>query len=116
MKIKVAIIDPIGSHGSSHHYYLFAQAKGLIENKVDVTIFSNKKTYLSSLGKIKVENTFGDIFKTKRKLEKRLIYLYFCHECDLSQLSIPKIQQEYLKVLSNNDFHELNYLDNSDVL
>ena len=68
MKIKVAIIDPIGSHGSSHHYYLFAQAKGLIENKVDVTIFSNKKTYLSSLGKIKVENTFGDIFKTKGKL------------------------------------------------
>ena len=55
MNIKVAIIDSIGSHGSSHHYYLFAQAKGLIENKVDVTIFSNKKTYLSSSGKIKVE-------------------------------------------------------------
>jgi len=53
MKIKVAIIDSIGSHGSSHHYYLFAQAKGLIENKVDVTIFSNKKTYLSSSAKIK---------------------------------------------------------------
>jgi len=55
-------------------------------------------------------------FKSKRKLEKRLIYLYFCNDCDLSQLSIPKIQQEYLKVLNNNDFYELNYLDNSDVL
>ncbi|RPG52386.1 MAG: glycosyltransferase family 1 protein [Flavobacteriales bacterium TMED84] len=75
MKIKVAIIDSIGSHGSSHHYYLFAQAKGLIENKVDVTIFSNKKTYLSSLGKIKVENTFGDIFKTKGKLANAIYFV-----------------------------------------
>lgn len=75
MKIKVAIIDSIGSHGSSHHYYLFAQAKGLIENKVDVTIFSNKKTYLSSLGKFKVENTFGDIFKTKAKLANALYFV-----------------------------------------
>ena len=33
MKIKVAIIDSIGSHGGSHHYYLFAQAKGLIKIK-----------------------------------------------------------------------------------
>ncbi|MDC3032253.1 glycosyltransferase family 4 protein [Bacteroidota bacterium] len=75
MKIKVAIIDSIGSQGSSHHYYLFAQAKGLIENKVDVTIFSNKKTYLSSLGKIKVENTFGDIFKTKGKLANAIYFV-----------------------------------------
>ncbi|MBH08003.1 MAG: hypothetical protein CMP71_02815 [Flavobacteriales bacterium] len=75
MKIKVAIIDSIGSHGSSHHYYLFAQAKGLIENKVDVTIFSNKKTYLSSLGKFKVENTFGDIFKTKAKLANAIYFV-----------------------------------------
>ena len=38
----------------------------------------------------KIENAIGFdelenlSFKTKRKLEKRLIYLYFCHECDLS--------------------------------
>ena len=38
MKIKVAIIDPTGSHGSSHHYYLFAQAKGL-KQKLALIIF-----------------------------------------------------------------------------
>ena len=61
------------------------------------------------------QQTHGTLFQAI-KLEKRLIYLYFCHDCDLSQLSIPKIQQEYLKVLNNNYFHELSNLDNSDVL
>ena len=73
--------------------------------------FRNKIKY--AIGFDELENLS---FKSKRKLEKRLIYLYFCHDCDLSQLSIPKIQQEYLKVLNDNDFHELSNLDNSDVL
>ncbi len=99
MKIKVAIIDPIGSHGSSHHYYLFAQAKGLIENKVDVTIFSNKKTYLSSLGKIKVENTFGDIFKTKRKLANAIFYV------------IGILKSFFKAKFSSHNFFHLHFFD-----
>lgn len=99
MKIKVAIIDPIGSHGSSHHYYLFAQAKGLIENKVDVTIFSNKKTYISSLGKIKVENTFGDIFKTKRKLANAIFYV------------IGILKSFFKAKFSSHNFFHLHFFD-----
>ena len=99
MKIKVAIIDPIGSHGSSHHYYLFAQAKGLIENKVDVTIFSNKKTYLSSLGKIKVENTFGDIFKTKGKLANAIFYI------------IGILKSFFKAKVSSHNFYHLHFFD-----
>ena len=99
MKIKVAIIDPIGSHGSSHHYYLFAQAKGLIENKVDVTIFSNKKTYLSSLGKIKVENTFGDIFKTKGKLANAIFYV------------IGILKSFFKAKFSSHNFFHLHFFD-----
>ncbi len=53
---------------------------------------------------------------SKKKLENRLIYLYFFYECDLSKLSIPKIQQEYLKVINNEDFQEINYLDNNDII
>ena len=53
---------------------------------------------------------------SRKKLEHRLIYLYFFHECDLSKLSIPKIQQEYLKVINNEDFQEINYLDNNDFI
>ena len=99
MKIKVAIIDPIGSHGSSHHYYLFAQAKGLIENKVDVTIFSNKKTYLSSLAKIKVENTFGDIFKTKGKLANAIFYV------------IGILKSFFIAKFSSHNFFHLHFFD-----
>ena len=38
MKIKVAIIDHLGAHGSSHHFYLFGQAIGLINYGVDVSL------------------------------------------------------------------------------
>ena len=99
MKIKVAIIDSIGCHGSSHHYYLFAQAKGLIENKVDVTIFSNKKTYLSSLGKIKVENTFGNIFKTKGKLANAIFYV------------IGILKSFFKAKFSSHNFFHLHFFD-----
>ena len=36
MKKKVAIIDSLGAHGSSHHYYLFGQADGLINAGINV--------------------------------------------------------------------------------
>ena len=44
MKRKVAIIDPLGAHGSSHHFYLYGQLDGLRNNEVDVRIYTNKKT------------------------------------------------------------------------
>jgi len=53
---------------------------------------------------------------SKKKLENRLIYLYFFHECDLAKLSISKIQQEYLKIINNNEFQEISYLDNNDIM
>ena len=44
MKKKVAIIDHLGAHGSSHHFYLFGQAKGLIENSIKVNLYTNSST------------------------------------------------------------------------
>ena len=44
MRIKVAIIDPLGAHGSSHHFYLFGQAKGLTGNDVSVSLYTNNET------------------------------------------------------------------------
>ena len=41
---KVAIIDPLGGHGSSHHFYLYGQADGLVENKISVSLYTNNKT------------------------------------------------------------------------
>ena len=54
MKRKVAIIDPLGSHGSSHHFYLFGQAKGLIENGVKVSLYTNKNTENPNIQKLKL--------------------------------------------------------------
>ena len=36
MKKKVAIIDSLKNNGSSHHFYLFGQIRGLVDNKVNV--------------------------------------------------------------------------------
>ena len=40
MRLKVAIIDHLGAHGSSHHFYLFGQAKGLLANDTDVHLYT----------------------------------------------------------------------------
>ena len=44
MKNKVAIIDAIGAHGSSHHFYLFGQAEGLLNSGVAVSLYTNNET------------------------------------------------------------------------
>ena len=44
MKKKVAIIDSLGAHGSSHHFYLFGQIRGLVDNKVNVSLYTNSNT------------------------------------------------------------------------
>ena len=49
MKRKVAIIDHLGAHGSSHHFYLFGQARGLIENNLLYNSKSIRLLYFSSL-------------------------------------------------------------------
>ena len=44
MKEKVAIIDSLGAHGSSHHFYLFGQAIGLSNAGVNVSLYTNNVT------------------------------------------------------------------------
>ena len=44
MKKKVAIIDSLGAHGSSHHFYLFGQIRGLVDNEVRVALYTNSIT------------------------------------------------------------------------
>ena len=38
------IIDSLGAHGSSHHFYLYGQSRGLADNNVDVTLYTNNVT------------------------------------------------------------------------
>ena len=62
MYMKVAIIDPLGAHGSSHHFYLFGQLDGLKRNNVNVSLYTNSKTENPHIDGVKFYQTYGDLF------------------------------------------------------
>ena len=65
MNRKVAIIDPLGAHGSSHHFYLFGQAEGLLKNDVEVSLYTNNETPFPEINGLKFFTFYKDIFETK---------------------------------------------------
>ena len=65
MKKKVAIIDPLGSHGSSHHFYLFGQLRSLKNNEVNIRLYTNSKTENPQINGVKFYQTFGNLFSSK---------------------------------------------------
>ena len=58
MKQNIAIIDPLGAHGSSHHFYIFGQSIGLINSGVDVSLYTNNKTTNPRITGLKFKNSF----------------------------------------------------------
>ena len=75
MKLKVAIIDPLGAHGSSHHFYLFGQIDGLKNNGVDVRLYTNSETHDPKIKGVKFFQTFGNLFSSRYKLISGLKYI-----------------------------------------
>ena len=67
MNRKVAIIDPLGAHGSSHHFYLFGQAKGLIENGVSISLYTNNTTDNLNIPGVRFFTFYKNIFNSKFK-------------------------------------------------
>ena len=76
MKQKAAIIDPLGAHGSSHHFYLFGQLKGLKSNKVDVTLYTNSVTDNPCIDGVGFYQFFGDLFASKFIFVRGLKYIF----------------------------------------
>ncbi|MBT3612129.1 MAG: glycosyltransferase family 4 protein [Flavobacteriales bacterium] len=68
MNRKVAIIDPLGAHGSSHHFYLFGQASGLLKNDVDLSLYTNNETSSPEINGLKFFAFYKDVFKSKFKI------------------------------------------------
>lgn len=64
MNRKVAIIDPLGAHGSSHHFYLFGQAEGLIKNGISVSLYTNNKTDNPEIKELKFFTFYHNIFSS----------------------------------------------------
>ena len=67
MNRKVAIIDPLGAHGSSHHFYLFGQAEGLLKNDVELRLYTNNETSSPKINGLKFLAFYKDIFKSKSR-------------------------------------------------
>ena len=74
MNRKVAIIDPLGAYGSSHHFYLFSQAKGLLKSRVDVSLYTNKETEDPKISGLNVYSFYGFLFSSKSKVISALKY------------------------------------------
>ena len=76
MKEKVAIIDSLGAHGSSHHFYIFGQAKGLSKSGVNVSIYTNNVTKDPNYEGVKFYQFYKDIFGGKSKLFSAIRYVF----------------------------------------
>ena len=75
MKKKVAIIDSLGAHGSSFHFYIFGQAKGLSKSGLDVSIYTNNVTNNPNYDGVKFYQFYKDIFGGKSKLVSGFRYI-----------------------------------------
>ena len=60
--MKIAIIDTLGAHGGSFHYYTFGQAIGLIKSGVDVSVYTNKKTQDPNIKGLNFFQTYNNLF------------------------------------------------------
>jgi len=68
MNRKVAIIDPLGAHESSHHFYLFGQAQGLLKNGVAIYLYTNNETPNLKVKSLKFFSFYKDIFASKSRI------------------------------------------------
>ena len=65
MRVKAAIIDPLGAHGSSHHFYLYGQLNGLKNNDVDICLYTNNKTVNPNIEDVKFHSCYNNLFSSK---------------------------------------------------
>jgi glycosyltransferase involved in cell wall biosynthesis len=75
MRKKVAIIDPLGAYGSSHHFYLFGQLKGVRNNDVNVRLYTNCHTEDPKIDGVKFYQSYGYLFSSNRIFIRGIKYI-----------------------------------------
>ena len=75
MKIKIAIIDSVAARGGSHHFYLFGQAIGLINEGINVRIFTNDLTENPKIDGLKIKHYYRGIFDRKSNITAGILYI-----------------------------------------
>ncbi len=68
MKRKIAVIDPLGAHGASFHYYTFGQCKGLLNSNTQVSLYSNSETPKPDYSGLLFFTFYRNIFSSKYKI------------------------------------------------
>tara|TARA_B100001029_G_C15053245_1_gene452371 strand:- start:55 stop:1203 length:1149 start_codon:yes stop_codon:yes gene_type:complete len=76
MKEKIAIIDPLGAHGSSFHFYVFGQAIGLSKSGLNVSIYTNNITNNPNYHRVNFYQYYKNIFHSKSRLISGFRYVY----------------------------------------
>ena len=75
MKRKIAIIDSVSARGGSHHFYLFGQAMGLINEGAEVRLFTNDLTENPKIEGLKVKHYYRGIFGRKSNVTAGILYV-----------------------------------------
>jgi glycosyltransferase involved in cell wall biosynthesis len=68
MNKKIAIIDTLGAHGGSFHYYTFGQAMGLIKAGYSVNIYTNNETKDPQIKGLCFFSFYKNIFSSSLKI------------------------------------------------
>ena len=75
MKEKIAIIDSVAARGGSHHFYLFGQAMGLINEGIAVRLFTNDLTEDPQIDGLKINHYYRGIFGRKSNITAGILYI-----------------------------------------
>jgi D-inositol-3-phosphate glycosyltransferase len=67
MKRKVAIIDTLGAHGGSFHFYTFGQCIGLSNAGVQLSLYANNETENPHIKGVHFYSFYNNLFSSKYK-------------------------------------------------
>ncbi len=67
MKRKVAIIDTLGAHGGSFHFYTFGQCIGLSNSGVHISLYTNNETENPNLNGVQFYPFYNNLFSSRYK-------------------------------------------------
>jgi glycosyltransferase involved in cell wall biosynthesis len=74
-KEKVAIINSLGAHGSSFHFYIFGQVEGLVRAGVEVSIYTNNVTEDPNYAGVDFHQFYKNVYGRKSKLISGFKYI-----------------------------------------
>ena len=76
MKNKVAIIDTLGAHGGSFHFYTFGQSIGLINSGIKTSLYTNNETINPKIDGLNFFSFYKNVFASKSKIKNGIQWIF----------------------------------------